>query len=62
MEWAIEEALKTGLEVAATMGIGEKGDLNGVPAGECAVRMAKAGAKVGEWNNRGKAASVITKQ
>lgn len=48
MEWAIEEALKTGLDVAATMGIGEKGDLNGVPAGECAVRMARAGAKVGE--------------
>ncbi|XP_063873392.1 betaine--homocysteine S-methyltransferase 1-like [Scylla paramamosain] len=46
MEWAIEEALKTGLEVAATMGIGEKGDLNDVSAGECAVRMAKAGAKV----------------
>lgn len=48
MEWAIEEALKTGLPVAATMAICEKGDMAGVPAGECAVRMTKAGAQVGE--------------
>ncbi|KAG0717645.1 Betaine--homocysteine S-methyltransferase 1 [Chionoecetes opilio] len=46
IEWAIEEALKTGMVVAATMAIGETGDMAGVPAGECAVRMAKAGAQV----------------
>lgn len=50
MEWAIEEALKTGLPLATTMAICEKGDMAGVPAGECAVRMAKAGARVGEWD------------
>lgn len=49
MEWAIEEALKTGLPLAATLAINEKGDHAGVPVGECAVRMAKAGAQVGEW-------------
>lgn len=48
MEWAIEEALKTGLPIATTMAICYKGDMAGVPAGECAVRMAKAGARVGE--------------
>lgn len=48
IEWAIEEALKTGIVVAATLAIGVKGDMNGVPPGECAVRMAKAGAHVGE--------------
>lgn len=51
MEWAIEEALKTGMVVAATMAISVKGDMNGVPAGECAVRMARAGAQVGEWSS-----------
>lgn len=50
MEWAIEEALKTGLPVAANMAINEKGDHAGVSAGECAVRMAKAGAQIGGWN------------
>lgn len=48
MEWAIEEALKTGLPLAATMAINEKGDLAGISVGDCAVRMAKAGAQVGE--------------
>lgn len=47
MEWAIEVCLKSGLPVVASMCIGPEGDLHGVPAGECAVRMAKAGAHVG---------------
>jgi len=46
MEWAIEIALATGKTVAASMCIGPDGDENGVPVGECAVRMAKAGAKI----------------
>lgn len=53
MEWAIEEALKTGLPVAATLAIDERGDHVGIPVGECAVRMAKAGAQVGEWTGGG---------
>lgn len=48
IEWAIEEAVKTGMVVVATMAISVKGDGNGIPAGECAVRMAKAGAQVGK--------------
>ena len=43
MEWAIEEACKTGLDVGSTMCIGPDGDLHGVTTSECAVRMAKAG-------------------
>ena len=43
MEWAIEACLPTGMAVAASMCIGPEGDLHGVSAGECAVRMAKAG-------------------
>lgn len=46
MEWAIEEALKTGLVVASTMCIGPKGDMHGNSTGECGVRMAKAGSKI----------------
>jgi len=46
IEWAIEECLKTGLPVAANMCIGPEGDMHGVTAEECAVRMAKAGAHV----------------
>ena len=46
MEWAIEVAKQTEKPVAATMCIGPEGDLHGVPAGECAVRMAKAGADI----------------
>ncbi|KAG7158356.1 Betaine--homocysteine S-methyltransferase 1-like 2 [Homarus americanus] len=46
IEWAIEVSVKTGMPVVASMCIGPKGDLHGVPAGECAVRMAKAGAHV----------------
>merc|ERR1712183_1045640 len=45
-EWAIEECLKSGLPVAATMCIGPAGDLHGNSAAECAIRMARAGAHV----------------
>merc|ERR1712183_2451 len=46
MEWAIEVCAATGKTVAASMCIGPDGDLHGVSTEECAVRMAKAGAKV----------------
>jgi len=46
MEWAIEAAMEIGLPVAATMCIGPEGDLHGVPAGECAVRMVRKGASI----------------
>ncbi|CAG0897675.1 unnamed protein product [Darwinula stevensoni] len=46
VEWAIEVCKETGKPVASTMCIGPKGDMHGVPAGECAVRMAKAGADI----------------
>ena len=44
MEWAIEHVKTYGKPVAATICIGPNGDMDGVPLGECAVRMAKAGA------------------
>ena len=43
MKWAIEECLKTSLPVAATMCIGPEGNMHGVSATECGIRMAKAG-------------------
>merc|ERR1719244_407210 len=46
MEWAIEVCKESGKVVAATMCIGPEGDLHGVSAGECAVRMCKAGASL----------------
>jgi len=46
MEWAIQVCKETNLPVAASMCIGPEGDLHGVSASECAVRMAKAGANV----------------
>jgi len=46
IEWAIEALKKTGKPVCANMCIGPEGDMHGVSAGECAVRMAKAGADV----------------
>jgi len=46
MEWAIELCRGYGKPVAASMCIGPKGDLTGVSPGECAVRMAKAGAHI----------------
>ena len=48
MEWAIEVCKETGKAVASTMCIGPKGDIDGVPASECAVRMARAGSNVGK--------------
>merc|ERR1712029_747772 len=44
MEWAIEHVKTYGKPVAATICIGPNGDEDGVPLGECAIRMAKAGA------------------
>merc|ERR1711971_1473784 len=41
MEWAIEECLKTSLPVAASMCIGPEGDMHGVSAAECGIRMAE---------------------
>ena len=49
MEWAIEECLKTSLPVGASMCIGPEGDMHGVTAAECAIRMARAGAHIGQW-------------
>jgi len=46
MEWAIEECKKTKLPVAASMCIGPEGDMHGVSAAECAIRMARAGADI----------------
>jgi len=46
MEWAIEVALEFGLPVAATMCIGPMGDEGGVSVGDCAIRMASAGAHI----------------
>ena len=48
MEWAIEECKKTNLPVAASMCIGAEGDMHGVSAAECAIRMARAGADMGK--------------
>ena len=59
MEWAIEVCKATGKTVAASMCIGPDGDLHGVSAEECAVRMAKAGARVGEQNQRTKICTFI---
>jgi len=46
MEWAIELALRYDKPVAATMCMGPTGDGAGVSPGECAVRMARAGAPI----------------
>ncbi|KAI8479601.1 hypothetical protein Bbelb_390450 [Branchiostoma belcheri] len=46
VEWAIEVLKETGKPVAANMCIGPEGDMHGVSAGECAVRMARAGADI----------------
>lgn len=43
-EWAIEVMKSSGLVSGATMRIGPKGDHSNVSVGDCAVRMAKAGA------------------
>ncbi|XP_033634391.1 betaine--homocysteine S-methyltransferase 1-like [Asterias rubens] len=44
--WAVEELKKTNKPVAASLCIGPEGDLHGVSAGDCAVKLAKAGADV----------------
>nr|DBA23504.1 TPA: hypothetical protein GDO54_014415 [Pyxicephalus adspersus] len=44
--WAVEVLKEAGKPVAATLCIGPEGDLNGVSPGQCAVRLAKAGASV----------------
>lgn len=44
--WAVQVLKESGKPVASTMCIGPDGDLNGVPAGECAVQLAKAGADI----------------
>ena len=46
MEWAIELALRYDKPVAASMCMGPTGDGAGVSPGECAVRMARAGAPI----------------
>lgn len=46
MEWAIEVCKESGKPVAANMCIGPDGDLHGISAAECAIRMARAGADV----------------
>lgn len=46
IEWAIEVLKKTGKPVCSTMCIGPEGDMHGVSVGDCAVRMARAGADV----------------
>eukprot|EP00058_Branchiostoma_floridae_P006727 XP_002592215.1 hypothetical protein BRAFLDRAFT_123950 [Branchiostoma floridae] len=45
-EWVIELMKTKGKPVACTLRTGPKGDCAGIPAGECAVRMADAGADV----------------
>jgi betaine-homocysteine S-methyltransferase len=45
-EWAVEAALEYGLPVGVTLCIGPEGDMHGVPTGECAVRLVKAGAQI----------------
>ncbi|MCP6606215.1 homocysteine S-methyltransferase family protein, partial [Klebsiella pneumoniae] len=44
--WAVQVLKASGKPVAATMCIGPEGDLHGVPPGECAVRLVKAGASI----------------
>ena len=39
----------SGLPVVASMCIGPDGDMSGVSCGQCAVRMARAGAHVGQY-------------
>jgi len=46
MEWAIQVCKETNKAVAASMCIGPDGDMHGVSAAECAIRMARAGADV----------------
>ena len=45
-EWAIEVCKEFDLPIAAMITVGPLGDFHDVPPGECAVRMARAGADV----------------
>ncbi|XP_020908218.1 betaine--homocysteine S-methyltransferase 1 [Exaiptasia diaphana] len=45
-EWAIEVCKATGKPTACSLCIGPDGDLHGISPGDCAVRLAKAGADV----------------
>ncbi|XP_071755821.1 betaine--homocysteine S-methyltransferase 1-like isoform X1 [Centroberyx gerrardi] len=44
--WAVEVLKTSGKPVGATLCISPQGDMHGVPPGECAVRLAKAGADI----------------
>uniref|UniRef100_UPI0037E8817A betaine--homocysteine S-methyltransferase 1-like n=1 Tax=Semicossyphus pulcher TaxID=241346 RepID=UPI0037E8817A len=44
--WAVEVLKTSGKPVGATLCISPQGDMNGVPPGECAVRLVKAGADI----------------
>lgn len=44
--WAVEVLKTSGKPVGATMCISPEGDMDGVPPGECAVRLVKAGALI----------------
>ncbi|XP_067838763.1 betaine--homocysteine S-methyltransferase 1 isoform X2 [Heptranchias perlo] len=45
-EWAVQVLKKSGKPVGATLCIGPEGDLTGISAGDCAVRLVKAGADI----------------
>lgn len=43
-EWAVEVLNTSGKPIMATLCIGARGDIDGVSAADCAVRLARAGA------------------
>lgn len=45
-EWAVETCKATGKATAVSLCIGPQGDMHGIPTGECAVRLAHAGADI----------------
>nr|XP_005990768.1 PREDICTED: betaine--homocysteine S-methyltransferase 1 isoform X1 [Latimeria chalumnae] len=45
-EWAVHVLKESGKPIASSLCIGPQGDLNGVPPGECAVKLVKAGASI----------------
>ena len=50
-EWATEVMKATGKPVAVCLSVSLAGDMNGVPPGECAVRVARAGTFVRNPNS-----------
>ena len=50
-EWATEVMKATGKPVAVCLSVSLAGDMNGVPPGECAVRVARAGKFVHNTNS-----------